>query len=79
MWGRRALDSKRNTVNTAYTIFMPVKNKRPLFMNIDPGLLAKIERLRFKRMFATRSEAIEFLLNTGLKAKPAELAAPKGK
>ncbi len=48
-------------------------------MNIDPGLLAKIERLRFKRMFATRSEAIEFLLNTGLKAKPAELAAPKGK
>lgn len=52
---------------------MPAKNKRPLFMNIDPGLLARIERYRFRRMFASRSEAIEFLLNTALKANPERL------
>lgn len=60
---------------------MPAKGKTPLFMNIDPDLLARIERFRFKRMFATRSEAIEFLLNTALKANPncEKPAVAKGK
>jgi metal-responsive CopG/Arc/MetJ family transcriptional regulator len=49
---------------------MPAKGKTPLNMNIDPGLLSRIDKYRFKRMFATRSEAIEFLLNEALKLNP---------
>ena len=58
---------------------MPAKGKTPLNMNIDPELLAKIEKYRFKRMFATRSEAIEFLLEAALKLNPdREKPAVKG-
>ena len=49
---------------------MPAKGKKQLNMNMDPELLARIDRFRFKRMFATRSEAIEFLLEYALKANP---------
>lgn len=47
-------------------------------MNIDPDLLARIDKYRFKRMFATRTEAMEALLEAGLKANPEKPAAPKG-
>jgi len=56
---------------------MPAKDKTPLNMNIDPSLLARIDKFRFKRMFATRTEAIEFLLDAALKLNP-ERPAPKG-
>ena len=50
---------------------------KPLNMNIDAALLERVEKYRFKRMFATRSEAIEFLLDTALKANPERPRAPK--
>ena len=49
---------------------MPAKGKTPLNLNIDPELLSRIDKYRFKRMFATRTEAIEFLLDVALKANP---------
>jgi metal-responsive CopG/Arc/MetJ family transcriptional regulator len=56
---------------------MPAKGKTPLNMNIDPELLVKIDKYRHRRMFATRSEAIFFLLEYALKANPEKLV-PKG-
>jgi len=56
---------------------MPAKGKTPLNLNIDPDLLARIDRYRFKRMFATRTEAIVFLLEAALKLNP-ERSTPKG-
>jgi hypothetical protein len=49
---------------------MPAKGKKPLNLNIDPDILARIDTYRFKRMFATRTEAIEFLLDAALKMNP---------
>lgn len=43
---------------------------KPLNMNINIDLLERIDRYRFKRMFPTRTEAIEALLEAGLKANP---------
>jgi metal-responsive CopG/Arc/MetJ family transcriptional regulator len=60
-----------------YSIYMPAKGKTALNMNIDPDLLARIDKYRFKRMFASRSEAIEFLLEAALKLNP-ERPMPKG-
>ena len=37
--------------------------------NIDPDLLARIDKFRFTRMFPTRTEALECLLDAGLKVK----------
>jgi hypothetical protein len=61
-----------------YSIYMPAKGKTPLNMNIAPELLARIDKYRFKRMFATRTEAIEFLLDAALKLNP-EKPTAKGK
>ena len=60
-----------------YAIYMAAQGKTPLNMNIAPELLARIDKYRFKRMFATRTEAIEFLLDAALKANP-ERPAAKG-
>ena len=49
---------------------MGAKGKAALNMNIDPDLLGRIEKYRHKRMFATRTEAIEFLLESALKLNP---------
>jgi hypothetical protein len=49
---------------------MPAKGKVPLNINLDPALLERIDKYRFKRMFPTRTEAIEFLLEAGLKLNP---------
>jgi metal-responsive CopG/Arc/MetJ family transcriptional regulator len=49
---------------------MAKRDAKPLNMNIDADLLERIEKYRFKRMFASRSEAIEFLLEAGLKLNP---------
>lgn len=43
---------------------------KPLNMNIRAELLERIDKYRHKRMFATRTEAIEALLEAGLKANP---------
>jgi metal-responsive CopG/Arc/MetJ family transcriptional regulator len=43
---------------------------KPLHINIDAELLERIDKYRHKRMFATRTEAIEALLEAGLKANP---------
>lgn len=43
---------------------------KPLNMNIDATLLDRVDKFRFKRMFSTRSEAIEFLLDVALKLNP---------
>ena len=34
-------------------------------------ILAQVDKYRFKRMFASRTEAIEVLLKAGLKVNPA--------
>jgi hypothetical protein len=39
-------------------------------MNVDQKLLTRVEKYRFKRMFPTRTEAIEALLEAGLGAEP---------
>ncbi len=49
---------------------MPAKGKRLLSLNIDPALLAKIDKYRHRQYFATRTEAIEFLLVYALAANP---------
>jgi metal-responsive CopG/Arc/MetJ family transcriptional regulator len=49
---------------------MGAKGKTPLNLNVDPDLLARIDTYRHKQMFATRTEAIEALLEAGLKANP---------
>jgi metal-responsive CopG/Arc/MetJ family transcriptional regulator len=54
----------------------PPKDKKALNMNMDKALLDRIEKYRFKRMFQSRSEAIEFLLEHALKLNP-ERPAPK--
>lgn len=43
---------------------------KPLNMNIGADLLDRIDKYRFKRMFASRTEAIEFLLEAALKLNP---------
>ena len=48
-----------------------------LNMNIDKGLLERVERYRFRQMFPTQSEAIEFLLQHALKANPARPGVQK--
>jgi metal-responsive CopG/Arc/MetJ family transcriptional regulator len=58
---------------------MPEKETKVLNMNIDKDLLDRIEKYRFRRMFKSRSEAIEFLLDYALRANPSrEPAVPKG-
>jgi metal-responsive CopG/Arc/MetJ family transcriptional regulator len=49
---------------------MPAKGKTSISLNIDPELLARVDKYRFKRMVASRTEAIELLLEAGLKANP---------
>ncbi len=49
---------------------MAKKETKPLNMNIDRALLARIDKYRFKRMFPSRSGAIESLLEAGLKLNP---------
>ena len=49
---------------------MPAQGKKALNLNIDPDLLSRVDRYRFKRMFASRTEAIEFLLEAALKLNP---------
>ena len=55
---------------------MAAKGKTAINLNLDPELLARIDKYRFKRMFATRTEAMEALLDAGLKANP-EKPAPR--
>ena len=50
----------------------PPKDTKPLNMNINKALLERIEKYRFKRMFQSRSEAIEFLLEQALKQNPSD-------
>ena len=56
-----------------YTSNMAKAGSKQLNMNIDEALLDRIEKYRFKRMFQSRSEAIEFLLDYALKANPPRL------
>lgn len=67
-------------VKSKYSVYpkpMPAKGKTALSLNLNPDLLARIDKFRFKRMFPTRTEAIEFLLDAALKLNP-EKPAPKG-
>ena len=54
----------------AYAIYMAAKGKTGINLNLSDDLLTKIEKYRHKRMFATRTEAIEFLLEAALKLNP---------
>lgn len=57
---------------------MGKKGTKALNMNIDKALLERVDKYRFKRMFTTRSQAIEFLLDAALKLNPEKPAVPKG-
>jgi hypothetical protein len=57
---------------------MPKRPTKPLNMNIREDLLDRIDKYRFKRMFETKTEAIEFLLEAALKLNPERPATPKG-
>ena len=56
---------------------MAAKGKTAINLNLDPDLLARIDKYRFKRMFSTRTEAMETLLEAGLKANPDKPVAAK--
>jgi hypothetical protein len=66
-----------NTIFLSYIVYMAQRQTKPLNFNIDKALLDRVEKYRFKRMFATRTEAIEFLLDAALKLNP-ERPTPKG-
>ncbi len=48
-----------------------------LNLNVNEELLERIEKYRHKRMFSSRTEAIEILLYAGLKANPENPALKK--
>ena len=50
---------------------------KQLNMNLSLDLWERIDRFRHQQMFATRSEAIEFLLEYALKQKPKREQAEK--
>jgi len=56
---------------------MPPKGKVAISLNLDPDLLARIDKYRFKRMFASRTDAIWTLPEAGVKVNP-ENPAKKG-
>ncbi len=53
-------------------------DSKTLNMNINVALLERIEKYRHKRMFPTRTEAIEFLLDAALRLNPDPKADQKG-
>lgn len=57
-------------INRDIVFAMAKTETKPLNMNIRAELLERIDKYRHKRMFATRTEAIEALLEAGLKANP---------
>lgn len=67
-----------NTIITAYCEYTASKREtQVLHMNIDTALLERVDKYRFKKMFATRSEAIEFPLEAALELNPERPAVPK--
>lgn len=60
----RHMQWRHNNENVA------AKGKTNINFNVNDDLLARIDRYRFKRMFNTRTEAIEFLLEAALKLNP---------
>ena len=58
--------------------YMAAKGKTGINLNLSDELLARIERYRHRRMFATRTEAIEFLLEAALKLNPERPIANTG-
>jgi metal-responsive CopG/Arc/MetJ family transcriptional regulator len=46
------------------------KGTKPLNINLSDELWAKIDKYRFKEMFASRTEAIVYLLTYALKQSP---------
>lgn len=46
------------------------KEFKVLNMKIDRDLYERVERFRFRRMFDSKTAAIEFLLDYALKANP---------
>jgi metal-responsive CopG/Arc/MetJ family transcriptional regulator len=67
-----------NRIFLGYTVNMANKETKPLNMNIDKALLERVDKFRFKQMFASRSQAIEFLLDVALKANPQRFASKGG-
>lgn len=48
------------------TAHVPAKGKTSISLNIDPELLARVDKYRFKRMLASRTEAIELFVGSGV-------------
>jgi metal-responsive CopG/Arc/MetJ family transcriptional regulator len=65
-----------NIIIAVYALYMAKRETQVLHMNIGKPLLERIDKYRFKRMFQSRSEAIEFLLERALKLNP-ERPEPK--
>jgi hypothetical protein len=53
-----------------YTSAMKPKASKALHIKLSMQIWDRLEKFRFRRMFATRTEAIEFLLDYALKANP---------
>ena len=60
-----------------YTGGVKPKASVPLNIKLDKGVWERVEKFRFRRMFPTRTQAIEFLLDYALKANPSR-ERPKG-
>lgn len=68
-----------NTKNTSYPFDMAGGDKM-INIGIAPELLEEIDTFRFQNRFATRVEAMRWLMKAALdkKLKPAKPAVPKG-
>jgi len=52
------------------------KGSKPVNLNFRIELMERVERYRFRQMFETKTEAMEFLLEFALKANPKKLTKP---
>jgi len=53
------------------------KGSRPVNLNLRIDIMERVEKFRFKQMFETKTEAIEFLLEHALNANLKRPAVPK--
>ena len=69
-----------NMPHTIYTGHMGNTEKPILNLVVDPALLARLDDFWHENRFASRSEAIRWLIQAALdkKLKPGKPAAPKG-
>jgi hypothetical protein len=68
------VDTLVNTIYTIYSVYMgKPEGTKALNINLNTELWEHIDKWRFREMFATRTEAIAWLLEWALKQNPKRL------